>query len=191
MNRNLENSFLGMLALGVRCPNQRPLSFVNFLAGIASLLIIPLSHGQTDQGVTLDMPWPSSPPDDQSITLSEPPERELSALADGTTGFFTVTARNVLGLESLQSRQISYATPPLGAHKLTVINGTGSGIYSEGTRVRVSANQPAADKQFDRWARDYQILENPCSPVTTALMLFRDLTIEATYGAVSANGKFP
>jgi hypothetical protein len=165
MNRNLENSFLGMVALGVRCPNQRPLSFVKFLAGIAFLLIIPLSHGQADQGVTLDMPWSSSPSDDQSITLSEPPEGELSALADGTTGFFTVTARNVLGLESLQSRQIS--TPPLGAHKLTVINGTGSGIYSEGTRVRVSANQPAADKQFDRWARDYQILENPCSPVTT------------------------
>ena len=191
MNRNLEDSFLGMLALGLRCRNQRPLSFVKFLAGIAYLLIIPLSHGQTDQGVTLDMPWSSSPPGDQSITLSEPPERELSALADGTTGFFTVTARNVLGLESLQSRQVSYATPPLGAHKLTVINGTGSGIYSEGTRVRVSANQPAADKQFDRWARDYQILENPCSPATTALMLFRDLTIEATYGAVSANGKFP
>ena len=82
-------------------------------------------------------------------------------------------------------------TPPLGAHKLTVINGTGSGIYSEGTRVRVSANQPAADKQFDRWARDYQILENPSSPATTALMLFRDLTIEATYSAVSANDKIP
>jgi hypothetical protein len=52
--------------------------------------------------------------------------------------------------------------------------------------VPVTANQPAAGPQFERWASDYQILDNPCRPTTTALMLFRDLTIEATYNAVSA-----
>ena len=31
--------------------------------------------------ITLDMPWSSSPPGDQSITQSEPPECEISGLA--------------------------------------------------------------------------------------------------------------
>jgi hypothetical protein len=52
----------------------------------------------------------------------------------------------------------------------------------------VTANQPAAGQQFERWASDYQILDNPCRPTTTALMLSRDLTIEATYNAVKRSG---
>ena len=66
-------------------------------------------------------------------------------------------------------------------HLLTVINGTGTGDYTEGTRVTVSANAPASGQEFDRWTGDWQILDNPLTPTTTALMLFRDLAISANY----------
>ena len=172
---------------------------------VASLLIISLSIGQADQSVTLA--WSANAESDiagyvlrygtrrgvpdQSITVGNTTTATVSNLADGTTYFFTVTARNALGLESLPSNEVSLVTPSLGAHKLTVINGTGSGIYSEGTMVPVSANQPVANQQFNRWERDYQIIENPSNPTTTALMLFRDLTIEAAYTEVRANDEIP
>jgi hypothetical protein len=68
----------------------------------------------------------------------------------------------------------------LATHALTVINGNGSGNYTEGTQIRVSANPPVAGQRFDGWTQDWQILTNPFIPTTT-LMLFRHLTIEATY----------
>ena len=71
----------------------------------------------------------------------------------------------------------------LPTHTLTVINGTGSGNYTEGTRIRVSANPLEAGQRFEGWTRDWQILTNPFIPITTALMLSRDLTIEAAYSS--------
>jgi hypothetical protein len=67
---------------------------------------------------------------------------------------------------------------------LVVLNGTGSGRYAQGKQIQVSATPPASGKRFDGWARDWQILTNPFIPTTTALMLSRDLTIEATYASV-------
>jgi hypothetical protein len=125
----------------------------------------------------------------QSINVGKTTTPTVSNLADGTTYFFTVTARNTFGLESPPSNEVSYTTPSLGVHKLTVMNGTGSGNYTEGKRIPVSANQAPAGKQFYRWTRDYQILDNPFSMTTTALTLFRDLTIEATYSAVDRKDK--
>lgn len=110
-------------------------------------------------------------------------------LAAGKTYFFTVAARNTLKIESPPSNEVSYTTAPLGAHRLTVINGSGSGTYTEGTRVRVTAYPSAAGQRFGGWKRDWQVLSNPFVPSTTALMLFRDLTIEATYTAVRANDR--
>jgi hypothetical protein len=71
----------------------------------------------------------------------------------------------------------------LPTHTLTVINGTGSGNYTEGMRIRVSANPLEAGQRFEGWTRDWQILTNPFIPITTALMLSPDLTIEAAYSS--------
>jgi hypothetical protein len=110
----------------------------------------------------------------------------VSDLSDGTTYYFTGTAYNIYEntlLESQPSNEVSYKTTPLGAHTLTVRKGSGSGKYTESTGVKVSAEAPMAGQQFDRWTGDWQILDNPLEPRTTALMLFRDLTITATYRA--------
>jgi hypothetical protein len=111
---------------------------------------------------------------------AQPPNPNLD---DETTYFFTVTAYTTGALESQMSNEISFKTPPLGAHTLTVNNGTGSGKYTESTRLTVSAKRPAEGQEFDRWIGDWQILDNPFEPTTTALMLFRDLTITPSYRA--------
>jgi hypothetical protein len=106
---------------------------------------------------------------------------------DETTYFFTVAAYDTAALESQPSNEVSYKTPPLGAHTLTVNDGSGSGKYTESTRVKVSAKPPAAGQESDRWTEDWQILDNPFESTTTALMLFRDLTITASYRASDTN----
>ena len=126
----------------------------------------------------------------QNTPLVEKTTATVSNLADNTTYYFTVVARNTLGLESPPSNEVSYRTPPLGSHKLTVINGTGSGYYTEGTLVPVSANPPEKGQQFERWIGDYQIiLDPPTTMRTKALMLFRDLKIEASYNPESGNDR--
>jgi hypothetical protein len=65
-----------------------------------------------------------------------------------------VTAYNMAALESRPSNEVSYKMAPLGAHSLTVNNGSGSGEYAESTRVKVSAKAPAAGQKFDRWTGD-------------------------------------
>ena len=73
---------------------------------------------------------------------------------------------------------------------MTVINGTGSGYYTEGTLVPVSAKQPEKGKRFERWIGDYQILLDPPNTMRTqALMLFRDLTIQAVYSSATGSDK--
>ena len=202
VNKNLEDSlFLGTLAPGARCRKPHPLSWMRFLDGIASLLVVSLSIGEASQGVKLA--WDANAESDiagyvlrygtargkpsQSIDVGKTATATVSNLADGTTYFFTVTARNTLGLESPPSNEVSYTTAPLGAHPLTVINGTGTGNYTESTRVTVSASAPAAGQQFDRWTGDWQILDNPLSSTTTALMLFRNLEISASYRSNESN----
>ena len=152
-----------------------------------------------------------------TIDVGKATTTTVSNLNDATTYFFTVTAYNIAALESQPSNEISYATPGLSSTPaatpissagpttsvgetsiqgvqlltgtLTVINGTGSGNYTEGTQIRVSANPPVAGQRFDGWTRDWQILTNRFIPTTTALMLFTDLTIEATYSSVSGEDK--
>jgi Fibronectin type III domain len=192
---------------------------MKFLGGIASLLIVSLSLGEAAQSVTLAWDANSEPnivgyvlrygttqgKPSQSINVDKSTTATVSNLASGKTYFFTVTARNHLGLESQTSNEVSCTTPtpsmvgssniPIGetkvltksdagngnllvaqqtnltraatiqslsfdatrasdklrlgmfdatqlpTHALTVINGTGSGNYSEGTQIRVSANQ--------------------------------------------------
>jgi Fibronectin type III domain len=156
MNRNLdlENyAFLGTSASCARRRNPHALSRSKFLGGIASLVIVSLLPVHAVQSVTLA--WDANPMPNiagyklyygtakgkpsQSVDVGNTTTATVSNLDDETTYFFTVTAYTTGALESQMSNEISFKTPPLGAHTLTVNNGTGSGKYTESTRLTVSA----------------------------------------------------
>lgn len=184
-----------MPASSVACVGYCSLSCTKLVSGLVSLLIISLASSEAVLSVNLAWDANSEPniagyvlhygktqgQPTQSLEVGNATTATVSNLADGTTYFFTVTARNTAGLESAPSNEVSYTTPEMGEHKLTVINGTGSGSYTEGTQIQVNADPPPAGQQFDRWMGDYQIIDNPSESTAKVLMLFRDLTIEATY----------
>ena len=190
-------------ALTTDAGRGRSAFWVQSLRGIGVLAALSFSAGHAAQSVTLAWNANSEPNvagyvlryrtsralPNQDINVDNKTTATVSNLADNTTYYFTVVAGNTLGLESLPSNEVSYTTPPLGSHKLTVINGTGTGYYAEGKLVPVRANQPETGQQFERWIGDYQILLDPTTKRTKALMLFRDLKIEASYNAANGSDK--
>jgi hypothetical protein len=199
MNMNLEKN---PLYLAMPAPRSARWKFhapsrSKFLGGIASLVVVSLSFGRAAESVTLAWNANSGPniagyklfygtikgKPSQSVDVGKTTTATISNLNDETTYFFTVAAYDTLGLESQPSNEVFYKTAPPGAHTLTVNSGNGGGKYAESTRVKVSAESPAAGQEFDRWTGDWQILDNPFHPTTTALMLFRNLTITASYRA--------
>jgi len=68
-----------------------------------------------------------------------------------------------------------------GQHTLTVSNGTGGGIYSNGTEVAIAANSPAAGKAFSRWVGDTQHVASVVSANTTVTMSTNAVSLTATY----------
>jgi hypothetical protein len=203
MNEN--PPFSATLASGIRFRNLHAVSLRRLLTAIASLLFISLSLCHAAQSVTLAWNANSDPSiagyklrygttsgnPSQIIDVGKTTTRTVSNLNDGTTYFFTVTAYNTAGLESQPSNQVSHTTsaPSSGAHALTVISGSGDGNYTAGTSVPVSAAAPPAGQEFDRWIRDYQILEDVEDSTTVAMMPSVDATIEATYTGVTSADK--
>lgn len=74
-------------------------------------------------------------------------------------------------------------------NKLTVINGEGGGIYSENTRVNVSANAPPQGKQFKEWQFSNSILNDvqKKSPSFMMLMADRPILLTAVYEDAPVN----
>ncbi len=77
------------------------------------------------------------------------------------------------------------------SYNLTVNNGSGSGSYTEGTVVNITANAAPAGQQFAQWTGDVANVANVNSASTTLTMPSSNTTITATYddipdGAVQA-----
>ncbi len=75
-----------------------------------------------------------------------------------------------------------------GKHKVTVVNGAGSGDYTAGQTVWIIAN-PAADGQvFSKWSTSSQgvSLASVSSPTTSFTMPSSDVTVTAEYTAATA-----
>jgi hypothetical protein len=64
---------------------------------------------------------------------------------------------------------------------LTVVNGSGSGSYTNGAVVRVFAQATNAWIQFAGWTGDTATLANPASTNTTLVMPDRNITVTAEY----------
>ena len=71
------------------------------------------------------------------------------------------------------------AAPP--TYTLTVNSGTGSGSYTAGTAVNISANAPPSGQIFDQWTGNTSGIANVNSASTTYTMGGANATITATY----------
>ena len=70
---------------------------------------------------------------------------------------------------------------PPSKFQLEVKSGSGTGLYSEGTQVTVTAGPPPLEQGFVGWVGDSQILADPEAPSTTATMPSMNVSIEAFY----------
>ncbi len=68
-----------------------------------------------------------------------------------------------------------------GVYTFTVNNGTGGGVYPNGTIVNISANAPGQDQVFDQWTGSTQYVANAFSATTTFTIPSFDATVTATY----------
>lgn len=65
--------------------------------------------------------------------------------------------------------------------ELTVTNGSGSGFYTEGTEVTISADAAPSGKIFWEWIGDTDILKNAKDSTTIATMKNADASVEAIF----------
>lgn len=66
-------------------------------------------------------------------------------------------------------------------HTLTVINGTGSGLYAEGDPVSIQGTAPSQDVVFLRWDGDISYIVNPFVENTQVIMPGENITVAAIY----------
>jgi len=75
----------------------------------------------------------------------------------------------------------TYKTRGETPYTLTVNRGSGDGDYLPGTVVNISADAPAADQVFDKWAGDTANIININLPDTTIVMPSHTVAVTATY----------
>ena len=66
-------------------------------------------------------------------------------------------------------------------YTVTVINGSGSGTYAEGSTVVVAANEPAKGKAFDKWTTGDVTLVSTSLSATSFKMPGKNVTVTANY----------
>ena len=66
-------------------------------------------------------------------------------------------------------------------YTVTVINGSGSGTYAEGSTVVIAANDPAKGKAFDKWTTADASLASTTLSATTFKMPGKNVTVTANY----------
>ncbi len=74
-------------------------------------------------------------------------------------------------------------------YSVTVINGSGSGLYHENDTVTIKADPPEKGKAFFKWVRDDgRVLTDERSAATTFIMPSQDVTVTAVYKDVDDDG---
>ena len=75
----------------------------------------------------------------------------------------------------------TYKDTPVEQYTLTVVSGTGGGLYEAGQVVGIAAAPPAQGKVFDKWIGQTAYVANVNSANTTVTMPEGDVTVTATY----------
>ncbi|MDR3557726.1 MAG: hypothetical protein P4L55_23460 [Syntrophobacteraceae bacterium] len=101
-----------------------------------------------------------------------------AAVADPTKASTTLT------MPAADTTVTANYAPLPATHKLTVVNGAGSGAYPAGSVVRVTANAPAAGQQFSKWTG--AVVADPTKASTTLTMPAADTTVTANYSTLTS-----
>ena len=86
--------------------------------------------------------------------------------------------------------QAVYVDKPAELFVLNIENGTGEGEYEAGEIVDIAADLAEDGFTFDKWTGQTALIANPNLPNTTLTMPGSDVSLRATYKAVSATVKF-
>jgi uncharacterized repeat protein (TIGR02543 family) len=112
---------------------------------------------------------------------------DTSTLADGQH-MIRAVATDVSGATFSVTQSFTVGTGVVTKEQLTVNNGTGSGMYTAGATVTVTANAPASGYQFAGWTGATGALANAAAASTTLTMPAAAATITATYSPISTGG---
>jgi hypothetical protein len=103
----------------------------------------------------------------------------------GTTLYFVARSYSADNTESANSNQVTFVKPtqpPTNLRfMLNVVSGSGDGEYEAGTIVTVKADKLPRKYRFAQWIGDTEILTNPFSAQTTAIIPEHNASIQATY----------
>ena len=112
-----------------------------------------------------------------TLTASASPGSVFTGWSDDLSGS---TNPATLTLDGNKSVTAAFSIIP-PQYTLTVNSGSGSGSYTAGTQVQISAFLPPASKIFDKWVGDTSALASATSSTTTATMPGANITVTATY----------
>jgi uncharacterized repeat protein (TIGR02543 family) len=86
---------------------------------------------------------------------------------------------------TMPAAAISVTATYITSYTLTVTSGSGDGSYHAGQVVNITADAPAAGKQFQAWTGDVAYVANVNSASTTVTMPASDISVTATYSNVN------
>ena len=118
------------------------------------------------------------------------------ASTSGKTGWLTFTTnlltvgshvfrwsytKNASGFSGSDAVWIDRVTWTRFRQTLTVVSGSGSGMYAVGDTVVITADPALAGQEFVGWNGDTETVADPLAPSTTLTMPHHDLTVQALY----------
>jgi len=116
-----------------------------------------------------------------TITADAPPQYfTFDRWMGNTNGVADVFAPST-ALVMLGSATVVTATYKPILYPITVNSGTGSGTYTNGATVTITADAPPVDQKFDRWVGDTNSVANIFASPTVLSMPATPVTVSATY----------
>jgi len=119
------------------------------------------------------------------ISANAPPPGKIFDRWTGATQYVDNVTASTTGLMMPALNITVIATYKDILYSLIVTGGSGGGTtYTNGQRVTISANTPAAGKVFDRWTGDTQYVDDSTSSTTTVTMPTAMVSLIAEYRVI-------
>jgi uncharacterized repeat protein (TIGR02543 family) len=117
------------------------------------------------------------------ITADAPGQNQVFDKWTGDTAY-VANVNSASTTVTMPAAAISVTATYITSYTLTVTSGSGDGSYYAGHVVNITADAPAAGKQFQAWTGDVAYVANVNSASTTATMPAANVSVTATYSNV-------